>query len=61
MGGADSPDYIMTKLGKLCLWANEWKKGAVGQEQISVQHKGYVEKADEDNIPVNRKALQRTM
>lgn len=46
-------DYTMTKLGKLffCLWASEWKRelflfSFLGQEQICVQHKGYVDKVE---------------
>lgn len=38
---------MMTKLGKLfCLWASEWERELFGQEQISVQHKGCVDKGE---------------
>lgn len=33
-----------------CLWASEWKRELFGQEQICVQHKGYVDKVDEEKI-----------
>lgn len=44
-----------------CLWASEWKRelflfSFLGQEQICVQHKGYVDKV-EKNILVNGKSF----